>query len=61
MHVKGFTRVGAAVVNTDTSEFEMIRQRRSQKRVQDQVQGELQHLRDMVMALTKRIEVLERG
>jgi hypothetical protein len=61
MRIQGFTRNGAAVVNTDATEFELIRQKRSQKRVQSQVEGELQQLRDMVMSLTKRIEVLERG
>lgn len=59
MHVKGFTRSRTgAVVNTDTTELELIKQKRQQKKDQMQVHGEIAQLRDLVLELKKRVEKL---
>jgi hypothetical protein len=57
--VKGFVRTPTAVVNTDMTEFELIRQRRAQKKNQDQVTGEVAMLREMIAQLTERVSKLE--
>lgn len=60
MHViKGYTRAGAGVVNTETTGLELIKQRRLQKRSQDQAASELDQLREMVLKLTERVRILE--
>lgn len=57
--VKGFVRTPTAVVNTETAEYELIRQRRAQKKTQLQVSEEIAMLRGMVSDLTERVRKLE--
>lgn len=58
--VEGFTRVGGAIVNTDDAQLQLIKQKREQKRARDQLSGEIDNLRSLVMSLTLRVEELER-
>ena len=60
MRVKGFTRAGGAVVNTDTAKLDLIKEKRAQKKRQDQARSEIDRLREMILDLQGRVERLER-
>jgi len=60
MQLKGYTRSGKAIVNTDTTKLDLIKQKRAAKRDQNQLASEVSHLRDAVQRLITRVEELER-
>ncbi len=59
--IKGFTRAGGMVVNTDQTPLELIKRDRARKREWDSMQKQLSGLRDMVLALKNEVEALKRG
>lgn len=60
MQLTGYTRSGKAVVNTDTTKLDLIKQKRAVKRDQNQLASEVAYLRQAVQSLVARVEELER-
>lgn len=59
--LRGFTRIGQVVVNTEIDAYETIKRERARKRSDDSMRGEIDQLRGMILTMRRELEEMKRG